>query len=103
MSWSKESRHVRGYGTAWDKLRLIILRRDCGICQPCMERGRIHVGNQVDHIISKAKAKKLGWADEQIDDASNLQTICSEAHKEKTTLEEGKKIRQTIGADGWPT
>lgn len=103
MAWSKETPTQRGYGRAWRAMRLVILKRDGGICQACLKKGIIHAGNQVDHITSKANAKKLGWTDEQIEDESNLQTICREAHQDKTTLEEGKKVRQTIGADGWPT
>ena len=104
MAWSKESRQSRGYGPAWDKLRRLILQRDEGICQPCYRgTGRIHSGTHVDHIISKAKAKRLGWTQEQMDDESNLQCINSDCHKIKTEEEQGKSIRPTIGLDGWPT
>lgn len=75
----KLSRHERGYGTSWDKLRPGILRRDCGLCQPCRRRGVIKVGNIVDHIVPKAEGGT--------DDESNLQTICHPCHVAKTAAE----------------
>lgn len=103
MSWSKESRHLRGYGTDWDKLRKLILQRDNGICQACYRStGRIHSGTEVDHVISKAKAVKMKWTQDQIDAESNLQCINKDCHKTKTLKEEGKKIKQEFGLDGWP-
>jgi 5-methylcytosine-specific restriction protein A len=79
------SRHERGYGTAWDKLRLYILRRDAGICQHCRKTtGELHTGNEVDHIVPKFEGGT--------DDESNLQTICREAHRRKTA-EEAKRGR----------
>jgi 5-methylcytosine-specific restriction enzyme A len=103
MAWSKESSTSRGYGYAWSKLRLVILARDNGICQPCYRStGRIHPGTEVDHIVSKAKAAKMKWTAAQIDAESNLQCINSDCHKIKTLKEEGKRIKPKIGADGWP-
>jgi 5-methylcytosine-specific restriction protein A len=102
MAWSKESRQSRGYGAAWDKRRLRILKRDCGICQPCKRAGRLSQGNQVDHIISKAKAATLGWGQTQIDGDTNLQAICEPCHKLKTKVERGFVPKAETGADGWP-
>lgn len=74
------SRHERGYGTAWDKLRQRVLSRDGGICQHCLhESGAVHVGTEVDHRVPKARGGT--------DDESNLQTICSAAHRAKTQAE----------------
>lgn len=100
--WSKESRQSRGYGAAWDKIRLRILKRDCGICQQCKREGRIAIGNQVDHIISKAKALTLGWGQAQIDGDTNLQCICDPCHKLKTKVERGFTPKVETGTDGWP-
>ena len=106
-NWSRESRHARGYGTAWDKLRLLVLQRDHGLCQCDHCKGgeiRLTPATEVDHVISKAKARARGWTDEQIDDPSNLQSINEDCHKRKTEQEQGKvhrpKVR--IGADGYP-
>ena len=102
--WSNTSRHLRGYGSAWDKTRKRILQRDFGICQPCKLNGYIHPGNEVDHIVSKAEGKRLGWAQSHVERDANLQTICTEAHKIKTAKEQGRtfKPKTMIGSDGWP-
>lgn len=84
------SRHERGYGAAWDKRRVRILRRDRGLCQPCLQQGVVTKATQVDHIRNKAEAKAAGWTDEQIDADENLQSICTECHKVKTAAEARK-------------
>ena len=94
MAWSKESSKSRGYGAAWVKLRAVILRRDCGLCQVCLAKGRVTAGTQVDHIVSKAQGGT--------DDDDNLQTICRDCHATKTITEQGKKRKPRIGLDGWP-
>ena len=96
---TRGNRHQRGYGTAWDKLRLAILARDCGLCQPCAALGRVTAGNIVDHKVPKARGGS--------DDESQLQTICAPCHQAKTLAEsrgqvwDGKR-RQGTGLDGWP-
>lgn len=102
--WSAVSRHLRGYGSEWTKTRKRILQRDFGICQPCKRLGYIHAGNEVDHIVSMAGGKRLGWAQERIESDDNLQTICHAAHVKKTATENGRVLipRQAIGIDGFP-
>ena len=97
--WSAESRHKRGYGSGWDKLRVIVLRRDNGLCQcTACQGGKIRVtpATEVDHIIPKSKGGT--------DHLDNLQAINSECHKLKTTKENGGSIKMKvkIGNDGWP-
>lgn len=94
MAWNRQSRHERGYGTTWDKTRLRILARDCGLCQPCKRAGYFRSANEVDHIIPKAQGGT--------DDDDNLQAICSECHIDKGNVDRGFKVKQTIGLDGWP-
>jgi 5-methylcytosine-specific restriction protein A len=96
MAWHKTSRHERGYGNDWDKLRKAILERDCHICRSCYRQGRVTSANIVDHIISKAK----GGTDSE----NNLEAICKECHDKKTIEEQGKRYKPkvTIGEDGWP-
>jgi 5-methylcytosine-specific restriction protein A len=94
MAWARTSRHQRGYGAAWDATRQRILRRDNGLCQECLRKGRIEPGNQVDHIIPRARRGGEG------DD--NLETLCKPHHDDKTARDSGKQPRPTIGADGWP-
>lgn len=106
MAWPTTSRHSRGYGTAWDKLRKYILERDNYLCQCNNCKGgniRVTQASEVDHITSKANAAKLGWNDSQIDSENNLQAINKECHKQKSLIETGKKVKVQIGIDGWPT
>lgn len=98
MAWSKESRHKRGYGTVWDKLRIIVLRRDNGLCQcPDCQGGKVRLlpAHEVDHIKPKAEGGT--------DDMSNLRAVNRDCHKKLTLLQKGHKPRPVIGADGWPT
>lgn len=94
MAWSRESRHRRGYGTAWDKLRKAILTRDKHLCQGCKRSGRIASGNHVDHIVPKAKGGT--------DDDCNLQTLCLTCHDAKTAADKGHRVKKPIALDGWP-
>ena len=73
------NRHARGYGTAWDKLRKVIMQRDKGLCQPCLRCGRPEKAAQVDHIIPKAHGGS--------DDPSNCEAICVPCHLAKTARE----------------
>lgn len=104
MAWSKESRHSRGYGSEWTKLRTKIMERDKGLCQVCFRKGQITLAKEVDHITSKAEAKRLMWGAARIDHPLNLQAICPNCHKAKTAEENGQTYRPKveIGEDGWP-
>jgi 5-methylcytosine-specific restriction enzyme A len=87
--WSdKGSRHARGYGTAWTKLRLVILKRDSYLCQACKLEGRTTPAREVDHITPKAKGGT--------DDPSNLVAICREHHKAKTAKEAAEAQGRTL-------
>lgn len=96
--WPSTSRHERGYGLEWERLRLRILERDCYLCQcrHCKAEGRTTLATQVDHIKPKA--------DGGTDDPLNLQAIAADCHKRKTMEERGAepKARLTIGLDGFP-
>ena len=94
MAWSRASRHERGYGTEWDKLRIVILERDQYLCQPCKRAGRIVAATQVDHKLAKANGGT--------DDEDNLEAACKPCHDEKTIRDRGHKPRPAIGPDGWP-
>ena len=106
MTWANTSRHKRGYGASWDKLRKFVLKRDGHLCQceKCLAEGRTLVATHVDHIVSKAKAKAMGWSDEQIDHPSNLRAINKDCHERKTIEENGgtPKPKRMIGLDGFP-
>lgn len=95
-----KSRHERGYGSAWVKLRATILARDRHLCQPCLAIDRVTPATQVDHITPKANGGT--------DSTDNLQAICQPCHDAKSRTEaaeaqaalrdEGKAY---TGADGW--
>lgn len=94
MAWSRESRHKRGYGAAWDRVRKQALRRDKHLCQPCLSRGHITAAEAVDHITPKARGGT--------DDLSNLQSICGDCHTAKTAADEGRRLPRKVGLDGYP-
>ena len=95
MTWQhKGSRHARGYGSAWVKLRARILARDGHLCRACMVNGRVTVATQVDHVLPKSKGGT--------DDEANLQSLCGPCHKAKTAQDEGRKLRRAVGVDGYP-
>ena len=82
---NRQTSHRRGYGgTAWKKLRMVVLIRDAFICQHCNE----YAGKSAhcDHIIPKAQ----GGTNE----LSNLQALCHRCHSIKTKAE-GSFGRQT--------
>lgn len=96
------SRHARGYGSAWTRLRVSILRRDAGLCQVCAARGIVREGSTVDHVINKASGGT--------DDSSNLRVICDECHAAKTAREAlagrgiiNRRPRASCDASGMPT
>lgn len=79
------SRHARGYGSAWTKLRREVLGRDNGLCVPCRKKGRITRACHVDHIVPKV--------DGGTDDLDNLQSICKACHDAKTAGEAARGRR----------
>lgn len=83
----RASRHVRGYGTEWDKRRKRILARDRYICQCSECKGgalRLRPATEVDHIISKAEWLANHGTLDGCDDESNLQAINDDCHRTKT-------------------
>ena len=99
LMWQHEgSRHDRGYGWQWVKLRAHVLRRDYYLCQPCQTAGRTTQATQVDHIIPKSQ--------DGSDDMANLQSICDECHVAKTKLEaaqaQGRRQRNRFDGKGFP-
>lgn len=76
---ARGTRHERGYGTAWDRMRERIMRRDGGLCQPSLRHGLVVTAHDVDHRVPKA----LGGTD----DDDNLQAISRAVHQAKTAAE----------------
>ena len=94
MAWATTSRHVRGYGNKWDKLRKRIMERDGFICQSCKAKGKITLARHVDHIKPKAHGGT--------DDPANLQALCKPCHDTKTMADNGRRMVRETGLDGWP-
>ncbi|MDE9553419.1 HNH endonuclease [Xenorhabdus bovienii] len=74
-----KSRHARGYGSQWDKLKISVKQRDNHLCQHCLRQGRAITGTTVDHIQPKAHGGT--------DALSNLQLLCETCHQQKTATE----------------
>lgn len=90
------TRQERGYGSTWDKLRLVVLARDRYLCQCEQCQGgklRLSVATEVDHRISKAHGGT--------DALDNLQAINRECHRRKTAEETGKTWQPRLGPDGY--
>ncbi|MBD2779699.1 HNH endonuclease [Xenorhabdus szentirmaii] len=73
-----KSRHERGYGSKWDKIRQRILQRDKHLCQNCLPERAVEA-KTVDHIKPKAHGGN--------DDDRNLQSLCWSCHNRKTATE----------------
>ena len=105
-NWSTESRQARNYGPEWARKRERVLARDNHLChcEHCRAEGRIRLATEVDHVVSRAKARRLGWTEERTEAEGNLGAINTECHKRKTQEERGKRwvSRGKIGLDGWP-
>lgn len=86
--WNRDhrrgSRQQRGYGAEWDRLRLLILKRDRYLCQcdECKRTGRVLPATEVDHRIPKAEGGS--------DDPGNLAAINKDCHKRKTAQESAR-------------
>ncbi|WP_422822410.1 HNH endonuclease [Vreelandella populi] len=87
VAWKKSpsTKRDRG-GRPWRRKRQQILRRDKGLCQPCLKQGFFTPAVEVDHVVNIASGGTNS------DD--NLQAICEPCHKAKT-LEEARRGRGT--------
>ena len=74
-----KTRHERGYGSDWDKVRKDALIRDDYLCQVCLKKKIYTRATEVDHI----KPKSKGGTNNLI----NLMSICNKCHKIKTQKE----------------
>lgn len=78
----------RGYGYEWQQRRARVLRRDCGTCRIKGPRCTV-IAAEVNHKVSKAKAREMRWTEEQIEADSNLQSACSTCHRAKNRGRKG--------------
>jgi 5-methylcytosine-specific restriction protein A len=96
MTWNTTPRQQRGYGAAWERLRLRILTRDGYMCQCDLCQGLGLPASHVDHIVRKT--------DGGTDDPSNLRSLNKDCHKRISIIQAGKTPRApvAIGLDGYP-
>ena len=105
-SWGgvRGSRHERGYGYRWTKLRLRILKRDDYLCQACLRDGVVTPLGIVphDHAVDHVKPKAKGGSDHP----SNLEALCATCHDVKSEREakdgQGVRPRLEFDAKGFP-
>ena len=64
----------RGYGADWQRVRLMALSRDHGLCVPCGVKGRTTVAEQVHHIKPIETHPQLRLV------LSNLMSVCIPCH-----------------------
>lgn len=79
--------NTRTRGSAWERIRGQVLRRDGGLCCYCRAFGHVTIGAEVDHT-------RPLWAG-GTDALGNLRTICRAHHRAKTRAEE--RTRQAGG------
>ena len=96
MPWPTTSRHQRGYGTAHDKMRALLIRTVV-TCEECERNGRVTPGTIADHIVPLAK----GGTGERL----NYQLLCRACSDAKTLADKGALARPKGGVDraGRPT
>lgn len=94
MAWSKVSASDRGYGARWQRIRDRVLAETLGLCASCARQGRTTAAECVDHVRPKSQGGD--------DSRPNLQPLCGPCHLAKTHMEECRRLRPTIGLDGWP-
>lgn len=79
------SRHARGYGYAWTKLRAEHLRLE-PFCRRCRAQGIQTPATDVDHIVPRSR----GGSDQHY----NLQSLCHTHHSRKTYRETPQGARR---------
>lgn len=96
MAWPTTSRHQRGYGTAHNKMRALLIRTVI-LCEECTRQGRSTPGTIADHIIPLAKGGTGA--------RSNYQLLCLACSDAKTLADKGQSARPQGGVDraGRPT
>lgn len=90
MAWPTTSRHERGYGTAHDKMRALLIRTVI-TCEECERQGRSTPGAIADHVIPLAKGGN--------GDRSNYQLLCQPCSDAKTLADKGHQARAQGGVD----
>lgn len=73
----------------WQKVRLIVISRDFGLCQECLRRETVTKGNIVHHKVEAREDLSLFW------DVDNLEVSCTACHnRDHPERSGGKKKRK---------
>jgi 5-methylcytosine-specific restriction protein A len=80
QSEARPSPSRRGYGRAWQRIRLVKLAAD-PLCEDCAGRGVETAATEVDHVLALARGGTH--------DADNLRSLCKPCHSRKTVREDG--------------
>lgn len=97
-SWRQDKRKTaeRGYGGRWQRARKRFLFAH-PLCCMCEKAGRVELATVVDHRTPHRGNQDLFWNED------NWQGLCAPCHSgDKQALEKSGRVKQTIGADGWP-
>jgi 5-methylcytosine-specific restriction protein A len=95
VSWARTSRHERGYGARWTRLRVVVLKRDGYLCRcpGCIRSHRLRPATEVHHVIAKA--------DGGDDSTNNLIAINEQCHRKLTAEQQGHKPKARYNAFGY--
>ena len=80
---TRPSRHARGLGNDWQRVRSLVMRRDMHLCQPCKLAGRLTPATECDHILPRSQGGT--------NDPANAQAICAACHLAKSAAEMGRR------------
>lgn len=84
----KKEREPNRYPPSWWRIRKQVLTEQ-PLCQPCERAGRITLAAEVDHIIPiRNHGDKVN--------RNNLQSICRECHRKKSTAESQAYSREQV-------
>ena len=74
--------------------RARVMRRDKGLCQECLARGRLTQAVEVDHIVPLFKGGD--------DSDSNKKSLCADCHVLKTREDKGLRPSGACDSNGLP-
>lgn len=92
---SSQGKRIRGRKAV--DLRKRRMARSHWLCMDCLNAKPrvIRQADVVDHIVPLAHGG--------LDIDENTRNLCDECHDRRTAEQFGRKVKQTIGEDGWPT
>lgn len=89
VSARRPSASARGYGRAWQALRLSHLSRH-PLCGPCADRGLVVEAAEVDHVTPHRGDRRL------LMDPANLMGMCKPCHSRKTATRDGGLVASVV-------